>query len=61
MTIGAAMLAALLLLCFAGMCTAAIYGLVYLLADHPVILFSIVIAILFVIYTLAFYIGGNAA
>ena len=60
MTIGTAMLAAFLLLCFTGMCVAALCGLVHLLVDHPVILFSIVTAILFVLCTLYFYIGGNA-
>lgn len=60
MTIGTAMLAAFLLLCFVGMCVAALYGLVCLLADRPVILFSIVTAILFALCTLYFYVGGNA-
>ena len=60
MTIGTAMLGAFLLLCFTGMCVAAIYGLVYLLVDHPVILFSIAAAIVFAGYTI-FYVGGNAA
>nr|DAP21515.1 MAG TPA: hypothetical protein [Caudoviricetes sp.] len=61
MTIGTAMLGAFLLLCFTGMCVAAIYGLVYLLVDHPVILFSIAAAIVFAGYTAIFYVGGNAA
>lgn len=60
MTIGTAMLAAFLLLCLAGLCTAALCGLVYLLVDHPVILFSIVAAIIFAGYTAVFYVGGNA-
>ena len=59
MTIGTAMLGAFLLLCFTGMCAAAIYGLVYLMVDHPVILFSIVAAIIFSGYTAVFYVGGN--
>lgn len=61
MTIGTAMLGAFLLLCFTGMCVAAIYGLVYLLVNHPVILFSIVAAIVLAGYTAIFYVGGNAA
>lgn len=61
MTIGTAMLGAFPLLCFTGMCVAAIYGLVYLLVDHPVILFSIAAAIVFAGYTAIFYVGGNAA
>lgn len=38
----------------------AIIGLVWLLADHPVVLFSIVAAVIFVILTICFYVGGNA-
>lgn len=35
--------------------------LAWLLLDHPVVLFSIVAAVLFVILTILFYVGGNAA
>lgn len=34
--------------------------LAWLLLDHPVVLFSIVDAVLFVILTILFYVGGNA-
>jgi len=34
--------------------------LAWLLLDHPVVLFSIVAAVLFVILTILFYVGGNA-
>lgn len=43
---------------------AALVGLLVYLAwfllDHPVVLFSIVAAVLFVILTILFYVGGNA-
>lgn len=61
MTIGFAMLGAFLLLLLAGTITLAIIGLVRLLLDRPVALFSIVFAMLFVLLTILLYVGGNAA
>lgn len=60
MTIGAAMLGAFLLLLLVGTITLAIIGLVRLLVDRPVALFSIVAAVLFVLFTIWLYVGGNA-
>lgn len=67
MTIEAAMLAAFLLLLVAGAIIFLIAALVwlivylaYLLVDHPGVFFSIVAAVLFVILTISFYVGGNA-
>lgn len=67
MTIGAAMLGAFLLLLVAVTVVSTIAALVgllvylaWLLLDHPVVLFSIVDAVLFVILTILFYVGGNA-
>ena len=67
MTIGAAMLGAFLLLLVAVTVVSTIAPLVgllvylaWLLLDHPVVLFSIVAAVLFVILTILFYVGGNA-
>ena len=61
MSIGSAMFTALLLLLFVGAIILAILGLVWLLIDHPIALFSIVTALLFILCTVYFYIGGNAA
>lgn len=60
MTIGFAMLGALLLLLLVGTITLAIIGLVRLLVDRPVVLFSIVAAVLFILLTIWLYVGGNA-
>lgn len=60
MTIGFAMLGALLLLLLVGTITLAIIGLVRLLVDRPVALFSIVAAVLFILLTIWLYVGGNA-
>lgn len=60
MTIGFAMLGALLLLLLVGAITLAIIGLVRLLVDRPVALFSIVFAVLFILLTIWLYVGGNA-
>ena len=60
MTIVASMLQAFLLLLVAVAITFAIVALVLLLADHPVVLFSIVGTVLFVTLTILFYVGGNA-
>ena len=60
MTIWTAMLGAFLLLLVAGGIAFAIIGLVRLLVDRPVALFSIVFAVLFVLFTIWFYVGGNA-
>lgn len=60
MTIGAAMLGAFLLLLLVGTITLAITGLVRLLVDRPVALFSIVFAVLFVLLTIWLYVEGNA-
>lgn len=67
MTIVASMLQAFLLLLVAVTVVSAIEALVWLLAylawllvDHPGVLFSIVAAVLFVILTICFYVGGNA-
>ena len=60
MTIGAAMLGAFLLLLVAGAITFAIFEIVWLLVDHPGVLFSIVAAVFFAILTISFYVGGNA-
>lgn len=60
MTIGAAMLGAFLLLLLVGTITLAIIGLVRLLVDRPVALFSIVFAVLFILLTIWLYVGGNA-
>lgn len=61
MTIGVAMLGAFLLLLLVGTITLAIIGLVRLLVDRPVALFSIVAAVLFILFTIWLYVGGNAA
>ena len=61
MTIEAAMLQAFLLLLLVGTITLAIVGLVRLLLDRPVALFSIVFAMLFVLLTILLYVRGNAA
>ena len=60
MTIEAAMLGAFLLLLLAGTLAFAITGLVKLLVDRPVALFSILSAVLFVLLTIWLYVGGNA-
>lgn len=60
MTIGAAMLGAFLLLLLVVTITLAIIGLVRLLVDRPVALFSIVFAVLFILLTIWLYVGGNA-
>lgn len=60
MTIWAAMLGAFLLLLLVGTITLAIIGLVRLLVDRPVALFSIMFAALFVLLTIWLYVGGNA-
>lgn len=60
MTIGVAMLGAFLLLLLVGTITLAIIGLVRLLVDRPVALFSIVAALLFILFTIWLYVGGNA-
>ncbi len=52
MTIGAAMLGALLLILLVGTIALAIIGLVRLLVDHPVALFSIMAAVLFILFTI---------
>lgn len=66
MTIGAAMLGAFLLLLVAvtvvstiGVLVGLLVYLAWLLVDQPVVLFSIVAAILFVLLTIWFYVGGN--
>lgn len=60
MTIEAAMLGALLLLLVGGVITFAISELVWSLVDHPVALFSVLTAALFILLTIWFYVGGNA-
>ena len=60
MTIEAAMLGAFLLLLVVGAITFAILGLVWLLAAHPVALFSVLAIALFILLTIWFYVGGNA-
>lgn len=60
MTVGTAMLGAFLLLLVVGTITLAIIGLVRLLVDRPVALFSIMTAVLFILFTIWFYVGGNA-
>lgn len=60
MTILDAMLEAFLLLLLAGIITLAIIGLVRLLLDRPVALFSIVFAMLFVLLAILLYVEGNA-
>lgn len=60
MTIWTAMLGAFLLLLLVGTIALAIIGLVRLLVDRPVALFSVVFAALFVLLTIWFYVGGNA-
>lgn len=60
MTIGAAMLGAFLLLLLVGTITLALIGLVRLLVDRPVALFSIVAALIFILFTIWLYVGGNA-
>ena len=60
MTIGTAILGAFLLLLLVGAITLAIIGLVRLLVDRPVALFSIVFAVLFILLTIWLYVGGNA-
>lgn len=66
MTIGTAMLGAFLLLLVAVTVVSAIAVLVgllvylaWLLVDQPVVLFSIVSAMLFVLLTIWLYVGGN--
>lgn len=59
MTIGDAMLGAFLLLLLVGVFVLAIVGLVRLLADRPVALFSIAFSVLFVLLTIWLYVGGN--
>lgn len=54
------MLGAFLLLLLVGAITLAIIGLVRLLVDRPVALFSIVLAVLFILLTIWLYFGGNA-
>ena len=61
MTIGAAMLGAFLLLLLVGTITLATIGLVRLLVDRPVALFSMVTAVLFALLTIGLYADGNAA
>lgn len=53
-------LGAFLLLLLVGTITLAIIGLVRLLVDRPVALFSIVAAVLFILFTIWLYVGGNA-
>ena len=60
MTIWTAMLGAFLLLLLVGTLTLAIIGLVRLLVDRPVALFSIVAAVLFILLTIWLYVRGNA-
>ena len=60
MTIGTAMLGAFLLLLLIGIITLATIGLVRLLVDRPVALFSIVTAVLFILLTIWLYVGGDA-
>lgn len=60
MTIWAAMLGALLLLLLVGTITLATIGLVRLLVDRPVALFSVVFSALFVLLTIWLYVEGNA-
>ena len=60
MNIGTAMLGAFIVLLLTGAIVLAIIWLVRLLADHPVVLLSIVAAAIFVILTICFYVGGNA-
>lgn len=66
MTIGAAILGAFLLLLIAVTVVSTIAVLVgllvylaWLLVDQPVVLFSILAAMLFVLLTIWFYVGGN--
>lgn len=66
MTIGAAMLGAFLLLLVAvtvvstiAVLAGLLVYLAWLLVDQPVVLFSIVAAMLFVLLTIGFYVGGN--
>lgn len=60
MTIEAAILGAFLLLLVVGTITFAILGLVWLLVDRPVALFSILTIELFILLTIWFYVGGSA-
>lgn len=60
MNIRIAMLGAFIVLLRTGAIVLAIIGLVWLLADHPVVLFSIAAAVIFVVLTIWFYVGGNA-
>lgn len=60
MTIEAAMLGAFLLLLVVGAITFEILGLVWLLVDNPVELFSVLAIALFILLTIWFYVGGNA-
>lgn len=60
MTIGVAMLEAFLLLLLTGTITLATIGLVRLLVDRPVALLSIVAAVIFILFTIWLYVGGNA-
>ncbi len=54
------MLGAFLLLLLVGTITLALIGLVRLLVDRPVALFSIVAALIFILFTIWLYVGGNA-
>ena len=60
MTIEAAMLGAFLLLLVTVTVVSAIVALVGLLVDQPVVLFSILTAVLFVLLTIWLYVGGSA-
>lgn len=60
MTMEVAMLGAFLLLLVGGAITFAILGLVWLLVDHPVALFSVLATALFILLTIWLYVGGNA-
>ena len=67
MTIEVAMLQAFQLLLVSVTVVSAIAAIVWLLVylawllvDHPGVFFSIVAAVLFVILTICFYVGGNA-
>ena len=60
MTIEIALLSAVLLMIFAWMIVFAIFGIVWLLIDHPFALFSIITAFAIAALTVYFYAGGNA-
>ena len=61
MSIWSAMIAAFTLVFIAAVVTAALVVSVYLFYDHPVILISTVLAVLFVFITIIFYVRGDAA